>query len=206
MTQLKVLLVAMIAVIAGTAAVTTLPSRPAMAQAAYAEGDMVLGSADAPVTIIEYASMTCPHCATFHVETFKDFKAKYIESGKVRFIFREFPFDQFALQGSMLARCSGADRYFTMLDLLFRQQNKWAKSENPTQALGQIARFSGMSQETFDRCIGNETLMNQILKTRMTAHQEQGVGSTPTFIVNDDKYTGAMTLAEWDDILAKYLN
>ncbi len=206
MTQVKVFLFAVIAAMSGVVAINSLAVRPALAEAAYAEGEMSLGSESAPVTIIEYASMTCPHCATFHIKTFKDLKEKYIDTGKVRMIFREFPFDQYALQGSMLARCSGEERYFGMLDLLFRQQYKWAKAENPTAMLAQIARFSGMSKEDFESCMSNETLVNQILQTRMTGHEKLGVDSTPTFLVNGDKFTGAMTLAEWDDILAKYLH
>ena len=206
MTQVKVFLLAVIAVMSGVVALNVLAVRSALAEAAYAEGDMVLGSESAPVTIIEYASMTCPHCATFHIKTFKDFKDKYIDTGKVRMIFREFPFDQYALQGAMLARCSGEDRYFAMLDMLFRQQYKWAKAENPTAMLAQLARFSGMSKEDFEACLSNEALVNQILQTRMTGHEQLGVDSTPTFLVNGDKFTGALTLDEWDDVLAKYLN
>lgn len=206
MTQVKVILIAVLAVAMGAAAFTALNVRPALAQAAYAAGDMALGREDASVTVIEYASMTCPHCATFHIKTFKAFKEKYIDTGKVRMIFREFPFDQDALRASMLARCAGEDRYFGMLDVLFRQQYKWAGKQNSVSLLTQLARLSGMSKEDVDSCLSNETLMNEILQTRMTGHQKNGVDSTPTFLVNGDKYTGAIELPEWDDILAKYLN
>tara|TARA_R110002167_G_scaffold175612_3_gene374896 strand:- start:1064 stop:1684 length:621 start_codon:yes stop_codon:yes gene_type:complete len=205
MTQVKVFMVALVAMLAGVVALGSLAVRPALAEAAYVSGDISLGAEDAPVTVIEYASMTCPHCATFHIKTFKAFKEKYIDTGKVRFTFREFPFDQDALRASMLARCSGEERYFGMLDLLFRQQFKWAGKENSVSLLAQLVRFSGMSKETVESCLANETLMNEILQTRMIGHQKNGVDSTPTFLVNGDKFTGAIELPEWDDILAKYL-
>ena len=198
MTQVRAFLVAVL--------LTVLAPLPAAADSHYATGDMAIGAENAPVTVIEYASMTCPHCAKFHEETFKDFKTKYIDTGKVRMIFREFPFDQFALQASMLARCSGEDRYFGMIDIIFRQQDKWARSPNPTVELQKIGRLGGISKAKFEQCVGDEELMNQILQTRLKGHEQHGVESTPTFLVNGDKYTGAMKLSEWDGILAKYLN
>ena len=201
MTQFKAFLVAIVMSAAGM-----LAALPAVAAMDYATGDMAIGREDAPVTVIEYASMTCPHCAHFHTTTFKAFKEKYIDTGKVRLIFREFPFDQYALQASMLARCAGKDRYFGMVDVLFRQQLKWARSPKPTEELEKIGRLGGISKEQFESCLKNESLMNQILETRLKGNEEHGIDSTPSFLVNGDKYTGAMSLSEWDDILAKYLN
>lgn len=207
MTQIKVLLFVMVAAFVGVTASLGLGVRPAMAaEATFADGDMALGEKEAPVTVIEYASMTCPHCADFHINTFEAFKEKYVDTGKVRMIFREFPFDEQALRASMLARCSGEDRYFAVVSLLFKQKSQWAGKENYLQILSQLARFTGMSKADFDACMASEPLINQILQTRKTGHEEFKVGSTPSFIVNGDLYTGAMTLSEWDDILAKYLN
>jgi len=179
---------------------------PAAAQEpAWAKGDMALGKADAPVTVIEYASMTCPHCARFHAETFKAFKEKYVDTGKVRMIFREFPFDGLALRASMLARCAGPERYFPMLEVLFQQQKQWTAAKDPLVALAQIGRLGGVSQEKFDACMKSEELSNAIVQNRLEGQQKHGVESTPTFVIEGEKLTGALTLAQLDEALAKKL-
>ncbi|MBT3534983.1 MAG: DsbA family protein [Rhodospirillaceae bacterium] len=175
------------------------------AEPVFAAGDMALGAKDAPVTIVEYASMTCPHCANFHMGPFKELKAKYIDTGKVRMIFREFPFDPVALQASMLARCAGEKRYFGMLNVLFKSQMKWAKSSNPQQALAKIARLAGFTQARFNTCMASQELADMILKSRMKGNKEFGIDSTPSFIVNGVKTSGNMTIAAWDKLLAEYL-
>lgn len=177
----------------------------AQEQLAWAKGDMALGKADAPVTVIEYASMTCPHCARFHAETFKAFKEKYVDTGKVRMIFREFPFDGLALRASMLARCAGPERYFPMLEVLFQQQKQWTAAKDPLVALAQIGRLGGVSQEKFDACMKSEELSNAIVQNRLEGQQKHGVESTPTFLIEGEKLTGALTLAQLDEALAKKL-
>ena len=172
---------------------------------AFAVGDMELGAKDAPVTIIEYASMTCSHCANFHMGPFKELKAKYIDTGKVRIIFREFPFDPLALQASMLARCVGGKRYFGMLNVLFKSQAKWANSSEPQQALAKIARLGGFTEARFKACMTNQDLADMILKSRLNGSKKFGVDSTPSFIVNGVKTSGNMTVTEWDMLLATYL-
>lgn len=172
---------------------------------AYAVGEMALGSEEAPVTVIEYASMTCPHCATFHAETYKGFKEKYVDTGKVRFVFREFPLDRLALRAAMLARCSGEDRFFPMLDVLFSQQKSWSRAESPMAALARIGRLGGVSQQRFDACMADEQLLNIVLQNRMTGENEHQVGSTPTFIINGDSYPGHHSPEQFDEILGKYL-
>ena len=171
----------------------------------YAEGDMALGSENAPVTIIEYASMTCSHCASFHMGPFKKLKLKYIDTGKVRMIFREFPFDPLALQASMLARCTGKKRFFGMLNLLFKTQIKWARASEPQQALAKVAKLGGFTEARFKACIANKDLADMILESRLKGNKEFGVDSTPSFIVNGVKTSGYMTLAEWDEYLAPHL-
>ena len=171
----------------------------------YAVGDMVLGAKDAPVTVIEYASMTCPHCANFHMGTFKELKTKYIDTGKVRMIFREFPFDPVALQASMLARCAGEKRYFGMLNVLFKSQMKWAKAANPQQALGTIARLGGFTEARFQTCMRDQKLADMILQTRLDGNKKFEVESTPSFIVNGEKTSGNMTIDKWDELLADLL-
>ena len=123
--------------------------------------EKVLGKADAPVTIVEYASMTCPHCAHFHETTLPELKTKYIDTGKARLIFREFPFDPRAEAGFMLARCSN-DNYFPMVDVLFKQQENWAGVENAKEALLQISKLAGFSQESFEACLTDQKLLEDV--------------------------------------------
>lgn len=171
----------------------------------YAVGDMALGSADAPVTIIEYASKTCPHCARFHNETFKSLKDKYIDTGKVRMIYREFPFDPLALRAAMLARCAGPDRFFGMVSILFKQQRAWGTAKDPMAALGKLARLGGITGERFEACMRDKGLADSIIKTRLSGQEKFGVTSTPSFIINGTLRAGALTLEEFDKILAEHL-
>lgn len=162
--------------------------------------DQVLGKADAPVTIVEYASMTCPHCATFHATTLPEIKTKYIDTGKARLILREFPFDPRAEAGFMLARCSN-EKYFAMVDVLFKQQNNWARAEDAQAALLQISKLAGFSQESFTACLTNQKLLDDIRTVRTRGADEFKVDSTPTFFVNGDKYAGALSVGELSAII-----
>ncbi len=155
-------------------------------------GDMALGDAKAPVTIVEYASMTCPHCATFTKETFPKLKAAYIDTGKVRFIFREFPLDLTALAGSMLARCVGKDdptKFYAMIDILFRQQEVWALRD-PTGPLIEIAKQTNTSKEQVLACLKDQKLLDAIKETQDYAVNTLKVNSTPSFFVNDKPVRG----------------
>jgi len=162
--------------------------------------EKMLGKADAPVTIVEYASMTCPHCATFHATTLPEIKTKYIDTGKARMIFREFPFDPRAEAGFMLARCS-EDKYFAMVDVLFKQQSNWARAEDAQAALLQISKLAGFSQESFTACLTNQKLLEDIRAVRTRGADEFKVDSTPTFFINGDKYAGALTVGELSAII-----
>jgi protein-disulfide isomerase len=166
-------------------------------------GDHALGSASAPVTIVEYASMTCPHCAHFHETTYPELKKRYIDTGKVRFIFREFPLDALAAAGSMLARCAGNDKYFPMIDTLFSEQKEWVV-QKPLEPLLGIAKQAGFTQQSFDECLANQQLLSGIEETRARA-MKLGVNSTPTFFINGKIYRGALTPEELDKELAPYL-
>jgi protein-disulfide isomerase len=147
------------------------------------------------VTIVEYASMTCPHCAHFHETTFPELKTKYIDTGKVRFIFREFPLDQLAAAGSMLARCAGDGKYFPMIETLFSQQRTWAV-QKPIPPLLAIAKQAGFTQQTFEQCLGNQKLLEDIEKTRERASTKFGVNSTPTLFINGTKQSGALSFED----------
>ena len=162
--------------------------------------DKVLGNPDAPVTIVEYASMTCPHCATFHTQTLPVIKEKYIDTGKARLIMREFPFDPRAEAGFMLARCAD-NNYFAMIDALFRQQRGWATAENASDALLQIARMAGFSQESFTACLTNQKLLDDVRAVRTRGAETFGVDSTPTFFINGKTYKGAMSVDEMSALI-----
>jgi protein-disulfide isomerase len=162
--------------------------------------DKVLGKPDAPVTIVEYASMTCPHCAQFHNLTLPEIKTKYIDTGKARLIFREFPFDPRAEAGFMLARCAD-DNYFPMVDVLFKQQQNWASVENARDALLQISKLAGFSQESFEACLTNQKLLDDVRAVQKRGASEFQVDSTPTFFINGNTYKGALSVAEMSAII-----
>ncbi len=162
--------------------------------------DQVMGKADAPVTIVEYASMTCPHCAAFHATTLPEIKTKYIDTGKAKLILREFPFDPRAEAAFMLSRCSN-DKYYAMADVLFKQQNNWARAEDAQAALLQISKLAGFSQESFTACLTNQKLLEDIRAVRTRGADEFKVDSTPTFFINGDKYAGALTVGEMSAII-----
>ena len=162
--------------------------------------DKVLGKEDAKVTIVEYASMTCPHCAHFAETTFPELKTKYIDSGKVRFIFREFPFDPRAEAGFMLARCAG-DNYFPMVDVLFKQQQSWAAAENVKDAMFQLSKLAGFTQESFNACLTDQALLEQVRAVQKRGADEFKVDSTPTFFINGKTYKGALSIEEMSAII-----
>jgi len=165
--------------------------------------DIVLGKADAPVTIVEYASMTCPHCANFAKTTFPALKAKYIDTGKVRFVFREFPLDDLAAAAAMLARCIDKDngeKAVAVIDVLFASQDKWAV-RSPIPPLQQIAKQAGMSEKTFDECLKDQKLYNDILAMRERASKEYQVQSTPTLFVNGKMQRGETTIEELSKVI-----
>nr|WP_209766584.1 DsbA family protein [Azospirillum rugosum] len=151
--------------------------------------DRVLGDPKAPVTILDYSSMTCPHCATFHTETLPKIKEKYIDTGKVKLVFRDFPLDQAALRASMLQRCAPAERYYPLIDVLFKSQGQWSRASDPAKALAQYGKLAGMSQATIDACLTNQQLADGILQSRLTGSDKHKVESTPTFILNDGAAT-----------------
>jgi protein-disulfide isomerase len=167
-------------------------------------GEMAIGDANAPITVIEYASMTCPHCAHFSETTFPELKKKYIDTGKVRFIFREFPLDQLAAAGFILARCAGRDKYFPLIETLFAQQKDWVV-QRPLAPLTAIAKQAGLSQEAFEACLDNRQLLEGMEKVRNQAAEKFGVNATPTFFVNGKRLSGALSIEELETEFAPYL-
>jgi protein-disulfide isomerase len=166
--------------------------------------EQVLGAVEAPVTIVEYASMTCGHCATFHEKTYPELKKRYIDTGKVRFIFREFPLDPLAAAGFMLARCAGDGKYFPLVETLFHKQREWAV-QKPLPPLLAIARQAGFTEDSFNKCLQNQKLLDDIEKVRERAAAKFGVNSTPTFFINGKKFSGALSIDEMEKQIQPYL-
>ena len=191
-------LIAMVLLLAGP---TGAADAVQMAQAEAWPDDRSIGSADAPVTMIEYASLTCPHCASFHRETLPKLKQAYIDTGKVRLVYRDFPIDALAFRAAILTRCVEPERYFGMLEVLFAGQDGWARAKDPMAALRRIGRLAGIGTEKFDACMTDKKIGDGILGTRLKASQEHDVGTTPTFIINGRKITGAQPYEEFDKIL-----
>jgi protein-disulfide isomerase len=162
--------------------------------------DMALGPANAPVTITEFASMTCPHCAAFNEAVFPKIKSEYIDTGKIRYVFREFPLDIKAAAGSMLARCiakGDSGKYFAVIDMLFKQQNDWV-TKNTTETLIRIGKQAGLSQQAVENCLKDQALLDKIAADQKYASEVLKVDSTPTFFINGEKIKGETSFAEFD--------
>lgn len=189
-----------------TAGAVSLAAAPALAAqkdvtlpAGYPE--RVLGKADAPVTIYEYSSLTCPHCAAFHKETLPKIKEAYIDTGKVKLVMRDFPLDQVALGGALMARCAPEPMYFRLLEVLFANQQTWARANNPLDGMKQYGRLSGMSDDTLNACFKNETLFKQIQDVQAAAQQTFQIQSTPSFVIDGQLYAGSRDFAAFSKII-----
>ncbi len=168
--------------------------------------DRILGPADAPITIIEYSSLTCPHCAVLHREALSEIKETWIADGRARLVFRHFPLDALALRAAAVADCIEGERFFGFLDLLFKSQERWAKSNPPLKVLGQMARLAGMSQEKFESCANDEAQMDRILERRQDGMQTYDVKSTPTLIINGRKVEGARDFDHFEKIFKEIVS
>jgi protein-disulfide isomerase len=158
-------------------------------------GDRAIGNPNAPVTIIEYASLTCPHCRKYHAEVFPKVKSAYIDTGKVRYIVREFAIGRTAGTAAIVNRCAPPEKYFSLLDAFLSRQSEWVGQEVRRDAIYGVAKSSGMSRETFDKCLSNQTIIDGLIEAKQLGRQF-GVVATPTFFVNGKKAQGAITFEE----------
>ena len=194
-----------------------LAATPALAQDAledrgYALGDVVLGDPDAPVTIIEYASLTCGHCANFHRNSYPQIKADYIDSGKAKMVIREIFFDQFGLWSAMIARCGGEAGYHMMIDMFLNRQRDWYQvhipaynqTKNPQPMIDdmmKIGRLAGLSNERMNACLSDQDYLERMVTDFQTYSSEDGVRSTPTFLINGERVEGAIGATEMARII-----
>lgn len=162
--------------------------------------DMILGKADAPVTVVEYASFTCPHCANFHATVWDKFRKNYIDSGKVKFVYREVYFDKFGLWGAVVARCGGPDKYFGISDMLYDGQRDWLASGNEkgiSDALRKIGLKAGLTGDAIEACLNDKDMMQAMVANYQTNATNDKIEGTPTFLINGESHGGEMTYEEF---------
>ncbi len=192
------------ALMAGTGLASLALPLPALAQEAEEEWrELVVGSPDAEIEIIEYASLTCPHCANFRVNTYPLLKERYVDTGQVRMVLREFPLDPLAAAGFMLARCDEEQTY-AIIDMLFETQRTWAFGDRPLDELAGMMRQAGFSQEKFESCLRDQATYDRIMEVAEEG-RAQGVNSTPTFVIDGEMYRGALSIEQFEEILAPKL-
>ena len=181
-------------------AVAAAPDKTALL--AVQPGDHVLGDPKAPITMIEYASFTCPHCAHFHTQILPDVKKKWIDTGKVKLIYRDFPLDQTAVKAAQLAECSGKDRYYAVIDMIFASQGTWAATSDPIAELAKSLRIAGMGDNEVKACLANDKVANEVIAD-YRGGETLGVNSTPTLFINGQQYRGTRTVEDLDQTFAK---
>ena len=209
-------------VMVGAAAMTALAAAPAFAvddelsSKGYAIGDVVMGDPDAPVTIVEYASLTCPHCANFHTGAYPEIKADYIETGKAKLIMREVFFDQFGLWSTMIARCGGEAGYYTMIDMFLERQFDWYRAhvsaynatKNPQPIIDEmmkIGRLAGLSNDRMNACLSDQAYLEKLVTDFQTYSADDNVRSTPTFLINGEVVSGNVSAAEMARVIESKL-
>ena len=194
---------ALLPLLSGPARADEAPSAADLADAGP-NGDFMVGSDKAPVTVIEYASMTCPHCAHFSETTFPELRKRYIDTGKVRYTLRAFPLDQLAAAGFMLAICGGKDKYMPIVETLFAKQADWIVKE-PVAPLMAIAKQFGFTEDQFKQCLANQKLLDGIQEVRDHAVTKLGINSTPTFFINGKKLVGDLSIDQMAKEIDPYL-
>ncbi len=193
---------------AGTVAASPLlqlASLPAAASNWEKAGDLAIGAPEAPISVIEYFSLTCPHCRDFHTETFPRMRTEYVDTGKVRFIARDFPLNRPALDAAILAHCAGPERYFAFVETLFNTFDNWTRAANYLNALGQIGQLGGISEGQFQACLDDQTLETKIFSSILEAQETYDIKSTPSFIINGKKHEGDMRFDAFAKTLDSYL-
>ena len=172
------------------------------------EDDFIIGNNNAPITIIEYASMSCSHCANFHNNTLPDLKKEYIDTSKVKYVFRDFPYNYPALLGSMVMRCIPSEVRYDYMNALYKLQDRWVLKENTItrQELYKIMQTGGMTKENFDTCLSNVDLENKILQEVIAAQSEFNIRSTPSFLINGELLEGDKSIKVFRQILDKILS
>ena len=164
-----------------------------------------LGNQNSKVTVIEYASLTCPHCAAFHRGPWREIKKEYVDTGKIKFIFRDFPLDRIALAASMIARCTPEERYFGVINLMFETQDTWRNAANPQAALESIGRLAGMPSETLQVCVQNRAVFDAVMKQRNDGDKKFKIESTPTILVNGQKINGSLDIGRFREVVDQAL-
>lgn len=159
--------------------------------------DAVLGDPAAPVTMIEYASFTCPHCAAFHTETLPELKERFVDTGQLKIVFRDFPLDGVALQAGLLARCVPDDQYFDVVNVLFDTQRQWATAEDPSEALSRIGQMAGLEQSTIDACLDDREMADRLVALREAGATQYDISSTPSFVIEGETHAGALPLEDF---------
>ena len=176
--------------------------RPAAAGSMEAKpGDMVFGSADAPVTVIEYYSLNCPHCAVFHKQIFPALKAEFIDTGQVRFVFRDFPLNWAAVEAAVLTHCAGPERYFAVQDALFASLRQWSSAESTLLAVAEVGESVGVTRAEFKPCVEEGARGKQVIESFEFANQELGVEGTPTFFINGEKHVGGISMEHLGELV-----
>jgi len=165
-------------------------------------GDHVLGDPKAPITVIEYASLTCSHCAHFHTQILPEIKKKWIDTGKVKLVYRDFPLDQVAAKAAQIAECAGNDKYFAVIDIIFRGQPQWLTGADPLAELAKPLRIAGMGENEIKACLANDAMSNAVIKDYQGG-EAMGVNSTPTLFINGQLYRGSRSVDELDGVFSK---
>lgn len=163
--------------------------------------DRVLGDPDAPITIVEYASLTCSHCATFHMTTLPQLKKEWLDTGRAKLVYRDFPLDKNAATAAVIARCAPEEHYFRLISTMFRRQNGWAQMEDPVDVLARIAEFTGLTRADIDACLADETLVDGVLQMRLIGQEENSIDSTPSFVIEGRLMRGALAYRDFDAVL-----
>ena len=181
-------------------AATAAPSKAALES--VQPGDHVLGDPKAPITVIEYASLTCSHCAHFHTQILPEIKKKWIDTGKVKLVYRDFPLDQVAAKAAQIAECAGNDKYFGVIDIIFRGQPQWLTGADPLAELAKPLRIAGLGENEIKACLANDAMSNAVIND-YKAGEAMGVNSTPTLFINGQLYRGSRSVDELDGVFSK---